>query len=227
MNVNRARVHFPRAVRIACTLACVPLVLLLGTWPASGETFDRPVTKISTDEEGVYRAGFMYWYGTQTLFAGPAEFVVLGQVIRMTQVPRLSELWAGTMRGQLRVDEVVVCPDSLMDQASGVRIIEADGFDGLAVGDTVLVFMVRYEGEYAIPNWARDTHVGYRLHHAKDELFCDDLQFVQLLRSGHAWDLGTLSFEELCLWRCVDSDGLLAAFIRARMMSEEESRVRE
>ncbi len=215
-------------MQYTCALACAFLALSLGVGPASGDTFDRPVTEIRIDDEGVYHAGFMYWYGTQTLFSQPAEFVVLGEVVRVAQIPRQSGLGAGTAHGRLRVDEVVVCPDSLRKDAERIRFLDADAFDGLAVGDTVLVFMVRYEGEYAIPSWAHaDTPIGHRLHPTKDDPFCDDLRFVQLLKSGHAWDLAALSSDELRLWRCVDSDGLLGAFIEAKMIREANSRKRE
>ncbi len=90
------------------------IILLLGSLPSYGDSFDRPVTTIKTDEEGIYHAGFMHWATIHSLFSLPAELVVLGEVESITQIQQQSSYIEGDKWiGRVRVDEVVVCPDSL------------------------------------------------------------------------------------------------------------------
>jgi hypothetical protein len=188
-----------------------------------GESFDRPVATIRIDEDGVYHAGFMYWYGTQTPFLLPAEFAVVGHIESITESNRGPV--CDSSRVRIKVGEVVVCPSSLAGLASRIEYLETEAGGDLAVGDSVLVFMTRYEGQFAIPNWrGTNTSIGYKLN--QNQQFCDDDRFLALVRSGHAWDLETLTAEELRLWRCVDSEGLLEAFIRAKEESEEKHQTR-
>ena len=191
------------------------ITLLLASTSAYCQSFDRPVLTIRTDEEGVYFAGFMYWFTTQTPFLCPAEFAVLGEVVSITMADSASGV-SDNIR--LRVDDLVVCPESLVDAASRIRYLDTYAWcDDCAVGDSILVFMTRYEGEYAIPNWrGTNTSLGYKLHAANESRFCDDIQFLELVKSGDAWNLESLNSDELRLWRCVDSEGLLEALIRAK-----------
>jgi hypothetical protein len=208
-----------RAMRLPT--AFVSIVLLLCAYRVSGEPFDRPVTTIHVDDQGLYVAGFMHWSSIQTLFRHPAEFVVVGEVVSISPSPHPSDLANGIMTSRLRIDEVVVCPYNLLEAASRIRYLETTGSGGLAIGDTVAVFMIRYEGTYAIPNWGgSNVPIGYKFRHAKNDPPCDNHSFVRLLASGHAWDLGSLSSEELRLWKCVDSEGLLEAVFDAKAAQE-------
>jgi hypothetical protein len=201
--------------------ALILIVLLLCACQASGEPFDRPVTTIHVDEQGLYVAGFMHWSSLQTLFRHPAELVVVGEVVSIGPGRHPSDLASGTMTSRLRISDVVVCPDSLLEAASKIRYLATAGSGGLAIGDTVVVFMIRYEGTYAIPNWrGSNVSIGYDFRHAKNDPPCDNRSFVRLLASGHAWDLDSLSSEELRLWKCVDSEGLLEALIGAKSAQE-------
>lgn len=212
--MNKARV-------MRLPTAFISIVLLLCAHRAGGEPFDRSVTTIHVDDQGLYVAGSMHWSGIQTLFRHPAELVVVGEVVSIGPSLRPAELANGTMTSRLRIDDVVVCPDSLLEAASRIRYLETTGSVGLALGDTVAVFMIRYEGTYAIPNWrGSNVPIGYNFRHAKNDLPCDNHSFVGLLASGHAWDLSSLSSEELRLWKCVDSEGLLEAVIDAKAAQE-------
>jgi len=201
--------------------AFISMVLWACACQVSGESFDRPVTTIHVDEQGLYVAGFMRWSSIQTLFRHPAEFVVVGEVVSISPSLHPSDLANGIMTSRLRIDDVVVCPDNLLEAASRIRYLATTGTGGLAIGDTVVVFMIRYEGAYAIPNWrGSNVPIGYNFRHAKNDPSCDDHRFVRLLASGYAWNLGSLSSEELRLWRCVDSEGLLEAVIDAKAAQE-------
>ena len=163
----------------------------------------------------------MYWFTTQTPFLCPAEFAVLGEVVSIAGADRASGVSDNV---RLRVDDVVVCPESLVGGASRIRYLDTNAWcDACAVGDSILVFMTRYEGEYAIPNWrGTNTSLGYKLNAAGESRFCDDSRFLALVKSGEAWNLESLSSEEMRLWRCVDSEGLLEALIRAKEAVEAE-----
>ena len=108
----------------------------------------------------------------------------------------------------------MTCPDSLLETASKIRTLVSEGFQGLGVGDTVLVFMIPNDEAYCIPSWrGSNTRIGHKFSQQKKYENCDDYDFLHLIRSGHGWDFGSLSSDELGLWRCVDPEGLLDAFI--------------
>ena len=175
--------------------------------------YDGSAMPIRVNEDGVYYAGFMCWYATQTPFLLPPDLVVLGVVEDLTKPPAPRQ--ADATRIRLRVDDVVVCPDSLIESVATIRYLETVAPVDAAVGDSILVFLTPYEGAFAIPSWTgTNTAIGHRLD--RSEPLCDEDAFLALLRSGRAWNLERLSGEELRLWRCVDSDGLLEALLRDR-----------
>jgi hypothetical protein len=98
----------------------------------------------------------------------------------------------------------------------------------MAVGDIVLVFMVTYEGAYAIPCWrGANSNIGHKFYQNMKYVSCDDYEFKNLIRSGHGWDLESLNSEELRLWQCVDPEGLLNAFIREKEILEGRAKARD
>ncbi len=203
------------------------LFISLGASSANTQSFDRPVTTIQTNEEGVYQAAFMHWSTLHSLFGWPADFVVLGEVESIIQTQSPSYAIGDTWGGWLTVSEVVVCPDSLRDAAYKIKkVYSSGGFSGMAVGDTVLTFMIPYEGACAIPCWrGANSYIGHNFHQQKKYVSCDDYGFLNVIRSDHGWDFGSLSAEELRLWRCVDPEGLLDAFIQEKFISEEANQV--
>jgi hypothetical protein len=199
--------------------AFVSLMFLVIALPAGGQSFDRPVTTLEKNAAGVYHAPFMYWYTTVTPFLAEVEFIVLGEVVSVDHATDES----GPMDCRLRlgVREVLVCPAPLVGAANEIRYLETDTCEGVADGDSVLVFMTRYGGMFAIPNWrGTNTSIGYRMEAGADGRFCAGRRLAALFRSGHAWDLSALGSEDLRLWSCMDSEGLLEALIEAKEKEE-------
>ncbi len=195
-------------------LAIAALTLLADL--AVGESFDRPVEEIRTTNEGEYNAGFMHWHA-RSLFPDPAEFVVLGEVLSVEAPVSVSDVRGEAVDGRLRVDRIVTCPDRLREDAARVRTLASDCFNDLEVGDRVLVFMVRYEGSYAIPRyWGANSTMGFRVPESKKIGFEGEEVFLDLLSSDRAWSLDLLTPDELRLWAEVDPHGVAFALIADR-----------
>ncbi len=191
------------------------MAFLVGAFPANGQRFDKPVTEIEVSEDGTYRAGFMYWYATQTPVLASVEFVILGKVVRVATSP--TDSTEAGCRTRLEVVEILVCPVPLVGTASRIHYLETGTCAGLDAGDSVLVFMTQYENDFAIPNWqGTNTPIGYKLDSGATIPYCDNRDLIALIRSGHAWDVDSLSSEELRLWSCIDSEGILESLIRAK-----------
>ena len=213
-------------MKLAIAIAsCV--VLLSG--PAHAQ-FDRPVAALQISPDGVYRAGFMYWYGPDGLFLHPAEFVLLGTVkhVDLRQDDRNS-LAQTFWDGELNAIRVVRCPDSLASQAAEIRTLTCSGgFRELAVGDTVVAFLIRYEGQYAVPNWGRtNSSLGYKFTSGINNELSELEQFLELLSQPTAWDAASLTADQLRLWAWVDPYGVAEALIRVREWSERNPGVHE
>lgn len=181
--------------------------------------YDRPVTSLQVSPDGVYRAGLMYWYAPAGLFLYPAELVLLGTVKHCE--PRhnnVDSLRGTSWGGELNVTRVVLCPSDLAGHAAEIRALECDGgFDGLAVGDTVVAFLVRYEGQYAVPaRIGTNSGLGYKFPAGIDRGLFEPRQFVELLSQPTAWELAALTPDQLRLWAWVDPHGVAEALIRER-----------
>jgi hypothetical protein len=195
-------------------------VLLCG--PANAQ-FDRPVTAINVSPDGVYDAGFMCWYVPAGIFLHPAELVLLCTVKRVESQlddvdSRRGTFWAG----ELEVARVVRCPDHLAGDAARIRTLECrGGFDGLVVGDTVVAFLAQYEGQYAMPaRIGTNSTLGYKFPAKTDSGLFESGQFVELLSHPNAWDLASLTPNQLRLWASVDPHGVAEALIRVREWTE-------
>jgi hypothetical protein len=165
----------------------------------------------------------MFWYAPAGLFLDPAELVLLGTVKHVElRHADMNSLRVTSWSGELNVTQVVRCPGNLASRAAEIRTLECDGgFDGLAVGDTVVAFLVRYEGVYAVPN-RLDTNagLGYKFPAGIDRGDFEPGQFVELLSQPTAWELATLTPDQLRLWASVDPYGVAEALIRDRERTE-------
>ncbi len=199
----------------ALTFSLLLLVLPVVVSPVYGQSFDRPVTSVSTTGEDIYHAGFMEWAQVQHPFLAPVEFAILGEVVSTDL--REDETEVGDCAVRIMVHEILLCPHSLVRSASKIRYLVTGNCVGVSPGDFVLVFMVRYEGAFAIPNWCgTNIPIGHKLKDRNSGGYCGKDRIVELIRSGHAWELESLSSEELRLWKCIDSEGLLEALIQAK-----------
>lgn len=201
-------------------IACLPLFADSGY-----DRFDGPVGSIRVSADGVYRPGFMYWYAPAGLFLHPSEFVLRGVVSSLTPPRDSTDMFGGSFwSGRLDVEAVVLCRGDLRLSASRIRTLTCDGFDGLTVGDTVLVFMIPYEGEYAVPRrLLTNSFLGYKLPDDRADGRFDPRSFIELLSRGDAWDLEALNPEELRLWARVDARGVAEALIRDRAWGDDDS----
>lgn len=204
-------------------------ILLLVSDRALSDEVARPVTSIQVSRDGLYRPGFMYWYTPYGLFQRPSELVLLGAVTEI----RASDDSSNAMRhsvtsGHLEIKDVILCPQHLREQVRQIRSLECEGFDGLAPGDTALVFMVPYEGQYAIPNrLGTNCSLGYKLPKRSPHDVFDPQDFVDLLGLGTAWDLDGLTPDQLRIWAWVDPHGVAEALILERESREDAAEERK
>ena len=172
------------------------------------------MTSLRVSPEGEYEPGFMYWYPPYGLFMYPTDFVLLGEVTHLEPPRDASDMFGGaSWSGRLEIKRVVLCPQNLVEQAAQIRTLVCRGFDGLTLGDRVLVFLVAYEGDYAVPvRQGTNSTLGYKLERHPGSCF-DPLRFVDLLSRGRAWNLRDLTADEMLLWKWVDPHGLENAVI--------------
>lgn len=183
------------------------LALILFAWlmPLGGiagdpeaTAFDRQVESLEITSEGEYAPGFMFWYG-RGLFPFWAwevpELILLGEVTDVEEQQVESDIRGSTAHGHLRVLEIVRCPQRVHKQVERIRTLRSDALTGLEPGDRVLVCMVAYEGQYAIPSFfGTNCAVGHRVssHHERE--------LVALLAQDRGWRPGELTADELRLW---------------------------
>ena len=189
------------------------------------ESFDDPVTSIQVSKDGLFRPGFMYWYVPYGLFLYPSEFVLFGSVTDVTEEPEpeyASDIRRGPIfSGHIQVKAVICCPPNLRESAERISGIECEGFDELEVGDNILVFMVPYEGAFAVPNRSgTNSRLGYRLPDSFEGGPFEPDEFLDLLARGNTWDIGSLTPDQLRLWYWVDPRSVAEALVREREPDE-------
>lgn len=204
------------------------VLIIVSIMASSGlaERFDDPVTSIQVSNDGLFCPGFMYWYVPYGLFLNPSEFILLGSVTDITQKPGptgASDIHRGPIfSGHIQVSAVICCPRNLRESAERISSIECEGFDGLEVGDDILVFMVPYEGEYAVPNRSgTNSLLGYKLPDSFESGLFDMNEFLDLLAQGNAWDISSLTPDQLRLWSWVDPCGVAEVLIREREQADQ------
>ena len=200
-------------------------IVSLAACPGSAERFNDPVSTIEVSKDGVFRPGFMYWYTPYGLILFPSEFVVLGSVTGVTHEPEatnsIDNLRGPIVSGRIQVEAVICCPGNLHESAARINNIECDGFEGVEVGDKILVFMIPYEGQYAVPNRiGTNSHLGYILPKDFNSELFDPSEFLDLLAEGDAWDIGSLTPDQLRIWAQVDPGGVAEALIRELEIAE-------
>ena len=186
---------------------------------AAAETHNRPVEAITVDSNGTYHAGYLSWVGDRSLFfmGGPApELILLGHVSGLQEETAIDEVHGSRVVGHLQVHEVINCPASLQGQAKRIKTLECGAFFGLAIGDTVLVFLSRYEGSYAVrPISGMNRVLGMCLS-CEDVPIRSSREFVDQIRKNFTTNVNSLSTEELMLWAEVDPWGIAMQFIMMR-----------
>ncbi len=203
-------------------------MLFLGVHAGAGaDQWDDPVTSLQISLDGTYRAGFMYWAPRVGLFE-PAEFILLGTVSEVVAPRDSTHVSVGGYfgdryrSGRTTVTEVVRCPANLRAAAMRIRVLQCDGFDGLAVGDSVLIFLNPYEGAYAVPRrMGTNSLLGYKLPERHDLGLFDLRAFLTLLAGETPWRVEHLTPDQLRLWTRVDPSGVAEALIREREALQE------
>jgi len=168
-----------------------------------------PVETIRVDKDGVYRPLFLIEDPVSGLFAFPPEFLILGKVVKLEEPQDLPEIKGSMIRGRIKVEKILRCPERLEKEAKAVKAVETDGMNGLALGDRVLVSMTPHGGAYAVRNHVgSNCNLGFRLPKARHRRAFNAREFLRLLRSGHAWDPDALTDREWKLWEAVDGPGV-------------------
>lgn len=94
----------------------------------------------------------MNWV-SQTVLTGGRWAVVLAGTVTETHKERDPFYGGDVVSGTLKINKVLLqrgTRDKIFKSAS---FMTSRGFDGLEVGDKILVFVVEYDGGYGIPNY--------------------------------------------------------------------------
>jgi hypothetical protein len=190
--------------------------------------------------DGVYEAGLMTWYSPHLFpgcFVAQIRFddyqfnardespmlVLLGEVITVGLPTRQSPGDSTYTRGRLRVEQILHCPRQYAQMVSEIQIIESDGFEELQLDDRLILFMVPYEGEYALPTWyCLNSRLGVRLPRPGGNGYFDETGFIQLVSTRLNAPLDSLSADELRIWARADPCGVAEALIQRREMLEDQ-----
>lgn len=189
--------------------------------------------------DGLYDVGLMTWY-SPCLFPGvflarldlgedvlyikgeDSRLVLIGEVVTIGLPTRQSSEDSTYTRGRLQVNRILHCPRQYSKQVAEIRVIESDGFEGLQLGDRLILFMVPYEGEYAIPTWScLNSRIGVRLPGPGSSEYFDEPAFIKMIENKLYLPADSLSADELRLWAKVDPCGVAEALIQWRDLLED------
>ena len=184
----------------ALILAVASFLLLWASADAQ-RRWDRPVEHLEMSPEGDYRAGHMDWYGRglfPTFGNRPPELILLGEVIDSGYAEGKVDSGGVRVPGRIRVTQVVRCPARLRGEAEGIETLTSQALIDLREGERIFVWLVPYEGQYAIPVFRKgNCSVGFWLAPWDED---DEERFIALLGDEGAWVVDELSLAELRLW---------------------------
>lgn len=179
------------------------------TAPPATAGSEPPVTSLQLGSDGVLHPVFLIDDPVSGIFAFPPEILILGKVVKLDEPQDIPEIKGSMIRGRIEVQEVLRCPERLEKQAHAIKAVVTDGMNGLSLGDRVLVSMTPVGGAYAVRNHiGSNCSLGFRLPSARHRRAFDTREFLKLLRSGHAWDVDSLTERDWNLWKVVDGPGV-------------------
>lgn len=152
-----------------------------------------------SDHTSVYDPGYMYWYGPSLLEAGPWSAVVTGTV---NSVAKAVEDKRGTLiGGEIEIKEVIFSLPTKDIKSFSVNTIKCNGgFSGLSKGDNVMVFLIEYEGAYAIPEYQGSScNLGIKLKSFNDPI---------IGAARRAAINGVIDKKDHSIWKIYDPKGL-------------------
>ncbi|MCE5276764.1 MAG: hypothetical protein ABFD92_06795 [Planctomycetaceae bacterium] len=167
----------------------------------------------SIPEQQCYNAGYMYWYTPSPLSANTAA-VLLGTVssvqpcgthpssLKLNDYTfRIEKLfYADTAVG----DSQQRVPDSEQAKLMAASVLKCPAADSLSIGDRVVVFLIPYEGGYAVPRFGgTNCTLGIKIRR-------DDHLLIRLLQAeADAPDKSRLRVRDSHLeeWRDYDPEG--------------------
>lgn len=189
--------------------AAVVVVAAAVMAPPATAGSEPPVKAIRVDADGVLHPVFLIEDPVSGIFAFPPELLILGKVVELDEPEDIPEIQGSMIRGRIQVQEVLRCPERLEEQARAIKAVVTDGMNGLSLGDRVLVAMTPMGGAYAVRNHiGSNCNLGFRLPKARHRRAFDTREFLKLLRSGHAWDVDSLTERDWKLWKVVDGPGV-------------------
>lgn len=189
-------------------VAAVVAVAALMAPPATAGS-EPPVKSLQVDPDGVVHPVFLIDDPVSGIFAFPPEILILGKVAELDEPQDIPEIQGAMIRGRIEVKEILRCPERLEKQARAIKAVVTDGMNGLSLGDRVLVSMTPVGGAYAVRNHiGSNCSLGFRLPSARHRRAFDTREFLRLLRSGHAWDVDSLTERDWKLWKVVDGPGV-------------------
>lgn len=172
-----------------------------------------PLLSCYSHTDNIHRAGFMYWYDPTPLQAD-WSLVVSGTVLSLQKIAGPQQTTATA--GQIKIHRILYTPPLSKAPQFNADILEIDGgFEQLNIGDKLLVFLVEYENDHAMPDYRHTpTHLGFRL----DSFSAPIVTAVQAyLRDGK------ISDRDQKIWRKYDPRGLNHYLEKAAVMQQIES----
>lgn len=118
----------------------------------------------------VYDAGYIYWYGPTLLEASPWSAVISGNINSVD--PAVKDEKGTFYGGEIEIKSVIFSSPTKDVKAFSSNVLKCNGgFSGLSKGDKVLVFLIEYEGDHAIPEYQGSScNLGVKLKSFNDPI---------------------------------------------------------
>lgn len=191
-------------MHIMKTIGWIVVLLLVGT-TCIGEcsTDEKTVLKGAYRDQckkpgHTFRAGFMYWYGPR-LLQERWGLAVMGTVFEVEDTKH--DLTGKTRKGKIRIHQLVYGKRiKNNDEFCFKNLVCNNGFDHLNNGDNVIVFMVKYEGNWAIPDFNdSDIRIGIKIQTFQDDIVQAVKRFIES---------GIIEKNDYKIWQKIDPIGL-------------------
>jgi hypothetical protein len=177
------RTYDPRKWQYVGTIRFIPGYRrgLIDMEKRRNELSKEKITEISSPES-ILNAGFMYWYAPLLLDV-QWDLVVTGTVVDLSIDSSGRKLAYGKdfIVGKLKVQEILYRNLSLNKKRKSLGYISSNGFDGLKLGDKAIIFIIEYEGDYAIPSFSgTNCKIGYKLDSWQDPIINAVREYINL-----------------------------------------------
>ena len=169
------------------------------------------------------RPGHMYWT-SGNFYINKPELIIVGVVEEVSKVIKSNDPhFPDDYPGVLRITKVLYKSQNADTLYKNQKFLRSNIFSSVYVGDTVVIFMIIYEGDFAIPNnLGNNSSLGYCINNdVKVGLRVKD--FINAFNYNNIWDVQNYNSDQIMFWTEFDPDSFLWRLQIAKAVEEDEA----